>query len=136
MGHLIMAEAHIENGQIPEAQQDLHKARALERRIDHKYVGDRRRFVEKRLPRDLPLVGLKEKDFDKAQSRLLGWFIENLSEKQSVYEVAKTLGMSRTRIRTYLRNLSNPENEAEPFRHLVGILYNAENRRNEKRSKR
>ncbi|HEV7474346.1 MAG TPA: hypothetical protein VGN90_09865 [Pyrinomonadaceae bacterium] len=126
MGHLVRAEAHTANAQVAEAQQDLAHARVLEKRVDHRYVGDRRRLVERaieeRLPQTLFLGDLNKEDFRKATNRLLGWFIETHSKKGTKNDVARTLDVSRTRIDSYLEYLKKPENESEPYHHLIAIL--------------
>lgn len=125
MGYLIRGEAYIGNGQLVEARQDIKNATDLEKRIDHRYVGDRRRFVQRLIENSSPLEfffrGLEAKDFKKkGTNRLLGWFIETYSKKKNRNEVSKAVGVSRDRLdkyRTYLEN-----NESEPYQHLITVL--------------
>jgi hypothetical protein len=121
MGYLVRAEAYIGNGQLVEARQDIEKATVLEQQIDHRYVGDRRRLVQRAIsPMEFFFSELEAKDFDKATYRLLGWFIETHSRKRNQNEIYKSTGISRSLLKSYLKFLI--ENTDEPYRHLIPIL--------------
>ncbi len=133
MGYLVRAEAYAENGQLIEAQRDVVHACEREARIDHCYVADRRKFVvraiEKRLPQPSLFLGdMKEGDFNKkGKNRLLGWFIETMTEKKSKSELEDKLGVSRSRIDSYMKYLS--ENEDDPYHYLVAVFSKREEER-------
>jgi hypothetical protein len=121
MGYLVRAEAYIGNGQMVEARQDIEKATALEKRIDHRYVADRRRLVQRSIsPLEFFFSELEAKDFTKGKHRLLGWFIETHSKKRNRNEIHKAIGVSHTLLTSYRDFLiKNPD---EPYRHLIPIL--------------
>jgi tetratricopeptide (TPR) repeat protein len=124
MGYLIRAEAYTGNGQLVEARQDVEKATELEKRIDHRYVVDRRKFVQRgiedRSPLEFFFRGLEATDFKKGTYRLLGWFIDTYSKKKNTNEVSRALGISRTRLDSYREYLK--ENRSEPYQHLIAVL--------------
>lgn len=125
MGYLVRAEAYAGNGKIMEARQDVEKATALEKRIDHRYVRDRRELVQKAIESLSPLEfffsKLEAKDFKKkGKYRLLGWFIETHSKKKNQNEIHKSIGVSHTLLKDYREYLI--KNPSEPYRHLIQVL--------------
>lgn len=121
MGHLVMAEAYIGEGLSIKAQQHLASAKALECRIDHKYVEDRRIAVENLMPSSLDLSGFSNDDFSKAEDMLLCWFIDHKTQKSSVKRVAEELHLDRRIIDNLLIKLDNPETRYAAYRHLTKI---------------
>lgn len=123
MGHLVMAEAHIETGLFIAANQHLAVAKTLERQIDHKYVEGRIRSIEKleSMREVLDLSDCKAKELIKAEDLLLGWFIQHRSDMSSINKVAEDLGVDRKKIRSYLTRLGRIENLRSPYYHLIKL---------------
>ncbi len=140
MGYLVRAEAYVETDRIIEAKGDVAKARILQRRIDHKYVSDRMRAIEKRwLNREdyIPLEDLKDDPemWKKAQARLKGWAIDNHTNKKSTNEIAGRLGMQPRTVESYLQAVKKDKDD--PYHHLGKILSKSEKiRAGIKRAKR
>ena len=132
MGHLVLAEAHIQNKHYMEAHRHLVSAKTLESQIDHKYVEDRRRAVEDLMPEYLDLSGAKT--LSEAEELLLGWFIDRRSSKRSVNKVAEEICKDRKTVDSYLDRLDNPENENSPFRHLRQLVGKRRKRKKRKKS--
>lgn len=134
MGYLVRAEAYVETNRNIEAKEDVARARILQRRIDHKYVADRMRAIEKRWLNHadyIPLEDLKSDDpdmFKKAVARLRGWAIENHTNKKSSNEIAIRLKMHRNTVVTYLQEVQ--KDEKDPYHHLGKILHNSDGIRN------
>jgi hypothetical protein len=137
MGHLVMAEAHIENGLFIEANQHLASAKILESQIDHEYVADRIKAVEKSesMHKFLDLSKCTAKQFDKAEDLLLGWFIEQWSDMSSVNKVATDLGLNRKKILNFVERLDLPENRNSPYYYLRDLKDKYQNKRRERRKK-
>lgn len=126
MGYLVRAEAYAESDQIREAQQDVVHACEREARIDHRYVGDRRRHVVWAIERHLPqpslfLGDMNAKDYKKkGRNRLLGWFIETKTDKKNKSEIEDKLRIHPDTLNRYLEYLK--KNESDPYYYLIGIL--------------
>jgi hypothetical protein len=135
MGHLVMAEAHSKARQFIEANQHLASAKILERQIDHKYVAERIRAVEKSesMMKLLDLSDCAKTDFEKAKDLLLGWFIEHRTSMKSVKSVADELDLNRKTIQDYLTRLALPENQNSPFRHLLVLKDKYQNKRRDQK---
>ncbi|MBD0370014.1 MAG: hypothetical protein ICV60_04215 [Pyrinomonadaceae bacterium] len=118
MGHLVLAEAYVQKELHLEAHRHLVSAKTLESQIDHKYVDDRRRAVERLMPEYLDLTG---KTIAEAEEMLLGWFIDRRSSKKSINKIAEDIGKDRKTVTRYLKRLKNPENRNSPFRHLTKL---------------
>lgn len=136
MGYLVRAEAYVETKRIIDAKEDVAKARILQRRIDHNYVADRMRAIERRWLNQadyIPLEDLKDdrKMLQKAGDRLRGWAIENHTNKKSAKEIAKRLKMSWRTVESYLQKVAQDEND--PYHHLGEILNKSGNIRDGKR---
>ncbi len=131
MGHLVMAEAQNVAGLYVEANQHLASAKILERQIEHKYVADRIKSVERLGPMRevLDLSDCKPEELSKAEDLLLGWFIEHRTHMKSVAHVAVELGLTRKRISDYLVRLASGENQNSPYRHLLSLKDKHQNKR-------
>jgi hypothetical protein len=131
MGHLVMAEAHIQNGLFVEANQHLSSAKILEGQIDHEYVADRIRAVEKieSMRKFLDLSTCTRKQFDKAEDLLLGWFIEHWTDMSSANKVATDLGLSNPKIKKFLQRLELPQNRSSPYYYMRGLKDKYQNKR-------
>lgn len=75
----MLAEAYYLKELFVEAQRYLANAKALESQIDHKYVEDRRRLVERLMPEYLDLTGVETTS--QAEELLPGWFIDRRISK-------------------------------------------------------
>lgn len=100
MGYLVLAEAYFLTGIHVEFHRYLGDAKALESRIDHKYVQDRRRAVEGLMPECLTLKGIKK--FDVAKNTLMLWLIDHRSDKSSLSQIARDIGLDRKTVEKFL----------------------------------
>jgi hypothetical protein len=116
MGHLVAAEAHIQKEFIMAAREHLESAKELESRIDHKYVGDRRRAVEILLSKTLEFGGCDT--FEDAEEQLLGWYIRRYSTMKTINMIADEIGVDRRRLKKYLEDLD----ESSPYYDLKKLL--------------
>lgn len=106
MGRLVMAEAYSESGHSAEANQHLASAKILEKQIEHQYVADRIRAVEQlKTMKFLDLSDCQSKEYYKAETLLIGWCIEHWSKVNSLNNAADSLGVSRSKIREFLKRL-------------------------------
>ena len=92
MGHLVAAEACKHIKEYADAYDHLERAKVLEIQVDHTYVGERRRAIEKELPRYLDLKGCK---YSEAEDRIMGWLIER-SNGSNVHQIANLEVIERT----------------------------------------
>ncbi len=107
MGHLVMAEAYSESGHSAEANQHLASAKILEKQIDHQYVADRIRAVEKlKSMKFLDLSSCTEGRYYDAERLLIVWCIEHWSNMNSVLNTANAIGISRTKLEGFLNGLT------------------------------
>jgi hypothetical protein len=120
MGYLVLAEAYFLTGLHVEFHRYLAEARALESRIDHKYVQDRRRAVEELMPECLNLEGIKS--FGEAKDLLMGWFIHRHSKKTSRNQMAEAIGVNSKTVADFLAKLSLPKYNNFPYRYLADII--------------
>lgn len=128
MGHLVMAEAHVETQLFMVARQHLSSAKNLESQIDHKYVADRRRAVERLMSKTLDLTGCE--NFSEAEERLMGWYIRHYSHMSSAHAIANEIGLSRKTLTNYLRRLDSNS----PYADLKEILSRHAKKKRKKRS--
>ena len=116
MGHLVAAEAHIQNEFTIAARDHLEKAKELETRIDHKYVGDRRRAVEILMSKNLEFGGCN--GFKEAKEQLLWWYIRRYSTMKSLHKVAEEIDVDDRWLKTQLKKLK----ESSPYYDLRKLL--------------
>jgi hypothetical protein len=109
MGHLVLAEAFLQDDFTLKAGEHLAAAKGLESQIDHKYVADRRMAVEKEMSRKLVFTG--GKTFKEAKEHLLGWHILHHSSRVSIKQIDQEIKAGRGKITSYLRELD----ESSPF---------------------
>ncbi|MFL6253940.1 MAG: hypothetical protein ACJ74T_02885 [Pyrinomonadaceae bacterium] len=119
MGYLVLAEAHFLTGLHVEFHGYLGDAKALESRIDHKYVQDRRRAVEDLMPECLTLNEIK--NFGVAKDLLMGWLIDRHSSKTSPYQIAREIGADPKTVETFLNKLRYPQYKNFRYLHLAKI---------------
>ena len=120
MGYLVLAEAYFLTELHVAFHRYLAEAKALESRIDHRYVQDRRRAVEGLMPQCLNLEGVKT--FGEAEDILKGWFIDRRSSKTSLTQIGKDIGMDRKTVTEFLGKLSLPQYDNFPYRYLAEII--------------
>jgi hypothetical protein len=120
LGYLVLAEAHFLTGLHVDFHRYLADAKALESRIDHKYVKDRRRAVEGLMPECLTLKGIK--NYGVAKDLLMGWLIDRLSSKTSRSQVARDIGVDRKKLEKFLDDLNYPQYDDFPYRHLAEVI--------------
>jgi tetratricopeptide (TPR) repeat protein len=116
MGHLVAAEAHLQDEFILAAREHLASARKLESRIDHVYVRERRVAVERSMSRTLEFGACES--FKEAEKQLLGWYILRYSSVKSVNKVASEIGVHPRTLKKYLKNLE----DTSPYSDLKKLL--------------
>lgn len=124
MGYLVLAEAYFLTGLHVEFHRYVADAKALENRIDHKYVQDRRRAVEGLMPTCLTLRG--DETYGDAKDLLLGWLIDRLidrrSSKISRSQIARDIGVDRKKVEKFLDDLGYPQYDNFRYRYLAEIV--------------
>lgn len=117
MGHLVAADAYRESDFIVEARRQLEIAKALEARIQHEYVKDRRKAIEEKIPTTLTLYREDCGNINQAADRLLGWYIGNCKDKSSIYRIALQIGVSRPKVKEYIEK----QGPSSPYYHLLKL---------------
>lgn len=117
MGHLVEADAYRESSRIVEACRQLEIAKALESRIQHEYVKDRRKAIEEKIPTTLTLNRDDYKHLDQARDQVFGWYIENCPDKNSIFSIATKLKVGPRRVREYIER----QGPSSPYYHLLKL---------------
>jgi hypothetical protein len=102
MGHLVLADAYRESDLIVEARQHLEFAKTLEARIEHRYVKDRRKAIEKKIQTTLTLYHKDCGHINQAVDKVFGWYIGNCKDKSSTNKIAAQLGIGSQRLEAYI----------------------------------
>jgi hypothetical protein len=103
MGHLILTDAYRAYHLMVEASRHLELAKILEARIEHKYVEDRRKFIEAKIQMSFILHSNDFESVNDAMAVLFEWLIKGCTDRSSIPHIADQLGVGKARVKRYIK---------------------------------